>query len=190
MKKGNNMKAIRKSILCGLLVMFALFAIICIRKVNVKYPEKKVSYVKLGESREVFKSSKVSMKIKGCKWLTGEKVVEEIGKTSEIDEVVDSKTVMVTVMLQNDSEETQKIDLCNFYAESKCYYNGISPEIFEKVNQRSLTIDIEAGKKEEVVFPYTLYQNQFSDKTWNKLDSYCFYIVNQRYPLKTCWNII
>lgn len=179
------MKKIAFSCLTILLGLFFLFGIFRIVRVNKKYPEKKTEFIPFGKEAEI--EGGLSCTVLDCVWNNEKEIIKKYGVTSEVNNDIESKTALIKVNIKNPTNQKLAFTLCNIYIEMKGYYNGLCPELFELENQRSMNLELKPGEDTTVILFYTIYKNQIPEKMWSSLSEKQFYIVNKRYPVKTCF---
>lgn len=166
---------------------FVVIAFYMIIKINQQYPEKQVEYIKLGKTE--FVEEDINMTVMSSKWENQDEIIRKYGITSEVGDDINSKTALVCVNLENTTQSSKKIKLYNIYIEKIGYCNGLSPELYGLCNNKNMELVLEPGESTTVILTYTVYEIQFSKTLWNELEKQEFYLVNQRYPAKKCWNI-
>lgn len=172
------------------LLFMAIGVSIKIVQINREYPQVQKKVISVGEMAEM--KTETYMKVKSAKWLSEKEAVEKYGAgfSDEMEEGYEYAIAEVTVELENRSGEEQGISLYEIYLETDTYCNGLAPEVMGSMEPpQEMEMTLPAGKKKEVTLGYVLYKLQFTDKQWKNLKSMEFYLVNQRYPVKTKWRI-
>ena len=172
-----------------MLILLAMISGYKIKEVNKRYPSAKVELINKGVEKVI--KNNIKLQVLNSEWKNQDEIYQQYGNVSElVDRKVKSETVLVEVELENLSNRQQKLELYNFYIETTGYSNGISPELFDKINNKSILLSFEPKEKIKIKLPYTIYKNQFTNKQWENIEKAPFFITEQFYPEKECFSII
>ena len=179
----------RRGFIFILSIIVIVCAIIPVIKVNQRYPEpKKVMIEKgiKGEQKEGF-----SLTVRETKWLNRKELEENYANTLTMLEKRDYKAVFVKAILKNETEQEQKFFVYNLYLESDIhFYNGLDMELYTAI-EGNPAAEIILKPKEEIsmTLPYSISNLYFEKNQWETLEENLFYLVEERYPEKICWEI-
>lgn len=102
------------------------------------------------------------------------------------------RTLLVTIELNNRSDEEQEMSLVQMYAESLIWANGIDGGLYPLFNEDSadpMGLQLAPHEKKRVVLPYTLYDLQFQQADWKTIDQRNFRLTLSFYPQKHVVNL-
>ena len=178
-----------KLLLLGIVFVLIVKFALNIVKINCEYRQAKNVSIPINTKEKV--NDSLAMTVIDAKLLNMEESTAEYGNdiVDEEDDV-EFKTICVEVEFENLSDKEIEGQIFDFSIESNVYSNGISPEMYGAVNNgQNMYLTLGAKEKKKVYLTYVLYCNQFGVQKWNKLDLKDFYIVKDRYPVKTKWKL-
>ena len=124
--------------------------------------------------------------------LDREELEKNYADVLEMGEDRDYKAAFVTATLKNETNKEQKYEVYRLYIESDDihYYNGLDMELYTAI-EGNPSAEVTLKPKEEitVILPYSVLDLYFEKNQWNTLEENRFYLVEQRYPKKICWEI-
>lgn len=172
-------------ILCLFVVVASL---IQIYRVNAAYPSAKQVYIPFSKTHTLQEG--INLSVISSKWLNNEDVREKYGEYMDLGNS-NMKVAYVTVEIQNIAEKEMIVPLYKLYIESDLHYcNGLDLEMYMIDNiYQSVEINLKPKEKVSVSLPYSIYNFQFKKDEWNSIEDYNFYLVNDRYPVKYCWEL-
>lgn len=172
-------------LVAGVVVGFWVYKV---AEVNREYPQASIEHIPCGTETSL--ENGVKVRVKNTEFLTSGEYIKRYGKNMEISKDEDLCVVLATISLKNPTTKKQAVDICQFYIEKEGYYNGMALDTFLEQSKGEDTVRI-LGKSEEqeVTLPYILYAYQFKQKDWKQIQEKQFYLVNQRYPVKICWDL-
>ncbi len=173
----------------GILCLAVLIAsLIQIYRVNATYPSAKQVYIPFGEAAKLEEG--INLSVISSKWLEDEDIRHKYGEYIDLGNS-NMKVVYATVEIQNTTGKEKKVPLYKLYIESDSYYNnGLDLEMYmvDNINQPA-EINLKPMEKVTVSLPYSMYIFQFKEYEWKSIKDYNFYLVNDRYPVKYCWEL-
>ena len=177
----------------GLIRILSIIVIVCaiipVIKVNQRYPEPKKVMIEKGIKGK--QKEGLSLTIRETKWLNRKELEENYANTLTMLEKRDYKAVFVKAILKNETEQEQKFFVYNLYLESDIYfYNGLDMELYTAI-EGNPAAEIILKPKEEILMtlPYSVSDLYFEKNQWETLEENLFYLVEERYPEKICWEI-
>lgn len=95
---------------------------------------------------------------------------------------------LITLEVMNDSNESEELFLGDLYLYGNDLMFGISPfvmDINEELYLReNYAIHPEIGGKRIVYLPYALYEDDFSGRQWNNIETYSLYLGITQFPVE------
>ena len=173
-------------IIIGLVLILVSVCFMRFRYINNKYPEAPLEKFTLNET---FDYEGVQLSVEESKLVNDDEL--KTISTSEEDPFADEekKAIFVKVNFKNNSYETKTIEAYSFEAESVSWHNGLSLELFKKVNKEedaSPVVELEPGEEKALILPYSMIERHFDEKTWKTLKDRRFYLTLELYPVKRC----
>jgi hypothetical protein len=156
--------------------------------VNAAYPNAKQVCIPFSKTHKLQEG--INLSVISSKWINNEEIRGKYGENMDLGNS-NMKVVYATVEIQNITEEDKKVSLYKLYIESDLYYcNGLDLEMYmiDNINQ-PVEINLKPKEKVTVSLPYSMYSFQFRKDEWNRLKEYNFNLVNDRYPVKYCWEL-
>lgn len=179
---------VRIAVFLLLLIVF-MFAMGRMLYLNRKYPS---PAVKTYSPNSIIELGNYEISLTDWQWSDG-KIVHEIYpgyKLIEMDgkeyPTEKERVGLVEITVTKTKADNTKLDLTEITFESGAWGNQFDLELFVKLNPDldGLVLDMEAGETKKIVFPMTMLDVQFSEKSWRHIDERQFYVVVQYYPVK------
>ncbi len=157
--------------------------------VNQEYPNPDVASVGLNESLEC---GAYSVKLVLWEWFDGE-VLKEIAPDYSVLSNADGsdydtqkeKVALATIEICKEVEGDVPFDFTSVTLESGAWNNQWDNVIFEALNgEDCYNIMLEKGEKKQVIIPVILFEMQFSERQWKKVQEREYHIVFSNYPEK------
>lgn len=182
----------KKNIIFGasILCLIGLIAsMIQIYKVNAAYPKAKQVYIPAKQTAQLKEG--INLKVMSSKWLTNEEIKVKYGQYMVLETNTETKALTAMVEVQNTTEQELKVPLYTIYIESDAHYcNGLDLEMYmiDNLNQPA-EINLKPNEKVTVNLTYSMFGTQFKKEQWNNIDGEKFFLVDDRYPVKYCWEL-
>lgn len=96
----------------------------------------------------------------------------------------DARVGLINFTITKNSDSEDRFDLANIGFSSGAWGNQFDMELFYMLNADldSMVLDFPVGEQQQIVFPLTLLESQFTAAQWVEVDSREFYINLQYYP--------
>lgn len=157
-------------------------------RINQKYPQTKVQEIALGKEADMEKG--ISLTVKETQWLTNEEFIEKYGENIDVNNETDARVILVDVLVKNNTNAEKNVEYINLYLEKQGYCNGLALDTFMELSDAEKVGEPLKSKEEyQAKLAFVIYGYQFKKADWKKVEKEKFYLVNKRYPVKTCWNI-
>lgn len=188
MKELKGRKKRKEFFIAILLLIFGLF-LYRIKVVNTRYPQAKTVMKEVGEKGMIGKN--IQFSVLSSEWMNREEMIEKYGEALDFYDKYDYLGLLVHVNIKNVGKKKEKIELYQWYLESDTYYcNGLDMEMFLEDNENiPLSITLKKGEEKNITLPYSISSVLFLEKQWKKFKDDKFYIVSERYPVKTYWSV-
>ena len=177
----------KKIIIYSSLVVL-LLSFVQIGRVNQMYPNATVAEVTLGETIE-YQNVHLTATNMSLAYIDSVDEDFEVEVTDENGNTLTKKDVrvlLVDLSYQNLSSEKVQIPLFPYTAVCGGWSNGVSQELFSKLNpEKSLMLNLAPQEKTTVTLPYIMYSIQFVPKKWGEIEKYPFELVLSFYPTKS-----
>lgn len=169
--------------------ILAILGIARYKILNARYPDPTVHIAEAGEE---ISFDNYSFKLKDWKWSDGT-IVDEILPGYELLVYSDGKVypaekekiALATVEIGKNADDDSHLDLRSIAFEMGAWHNQWDLELFEALNgDDSLEINLNAGKKREIILPIIMYDFQFTEKEWENIEKKKVNIVLSCYPDK------
>ena len=189
MKHGNSRRRWLSAVLIFAGALAVVFLGLKIKQMNEAYPQVEIQDVERGMAEEV--QLGVDMRIVDAKLFTMEEAQNRYGEEfiKEVGQGYSYKTVEVTILLKNETEEVVEIPLYDIYFEQEDYCNGLAPEVFFGIGNETEYVMLTENEAKEVTLGYLIFEKQFKAGEWERMRIEDFYLVRQRYPLKIRWRM-
>lgn len=159
-----------------------------ITSINRKYPKQEIRQIQAGEEAQL--QDDVTMRVEKMQWRTKDEAKEFYGKefASQMNDGDIYQTMEVEIEVSNHSGQDQDIFLHDLYLEKGAFEQGLAPEIFYRVNDgQDMDFKLPGHTTRKITLGYVLYDFQFQNSQWKKLESLEFYLADTKYPVKTEW---
>lgn len=190
MQRDNSKKRLLvKWMVFALLLLLLLFAIVRNLYLNRMYPSPAVETY---SRNSIIQLGNYEISLTDWQWSDGE-IVHEIYpgyKLIEIDgeeySTEKERIGLAEVTVTKTKNDNTKLDLTEIAFESGAWGNQFDLELFMKLNPDldGLVLEMKAGETKKIMFPITMLDLQFSQKSWHDIDERQFYVVVQYYPVK------
>lgn len=190
----NNINIVKRTGMIRIVMGFVLFAVIGmlgyrIVKINMDYPQAEIVVKEINEKGTV--GDHIQFSVSSAEWMNRAQMLEKYGDVLEFSDKFDYLGVVVHVTLKNTGKKKENVELYQWYLESGTYYcNGLDMEMFFEDNEEAdLNFTLKKGEEKSILLPFSISSVSFSEKEWEKLKEDTFYIVSERYPVKTYWSV-
>lgn len=176
-------------ILWTIITMLFLIMIIRCAYVNAQYPSPNVQTYRKGEFINI---GNYKIALTDWKWGDGE-IIHEVYPGYTLVEMdgqeyatENERVGLAEVTIDKIQDDNTSLDLSGITFESGAWGNQFDYDLFMHLNPdlESLVLKMEKGEKTTIIFPITMLDIQFSEKSWKNIDERPFYIVIQYYPEK------
>lgn len=176
-------------ILWTIIAMLFLIMIIRCAYVNAQYPSPNVQTYRKGEFINI---GNYKIALTDWKWGDGE-IIHEVYPGYTLVEMdgqeyatENERVGLAEVTIDKIQDDNTSLDLSGITFESGAWGNQFDYDLFMHLNPdlESLVLKMEKGEKTTIIFPITMLDIQFSEKSWKNIDERPFYIVIQYYPEK------
>lgn len=190
MRAENKKKRMFLIIACvlGALLLFA--AIARMAYLSYLYPSPDVMTL---SGDDVLRVGNYEITLTDWKWSDGE-IVHQIDSdfrllvTDDGEEYpADKERVgLIEITVKKTADDNTVLDFTEVHFESGTWGNQFDLDLFKDLNPDlgTLTPKMGAGETIKVIFPMTMNDMQFPEKSWEKIDDREFYIIFQYYPVK------
>ena len=174
-------------ILWTIIAMLFLIMIIRCAYVNAQYPSPNVQTYRKGEFINI---GNYKIALTDWKWGDGE-IIHEVYPGYTLVEMdgqeyatENERVGLAEVTIDKIQDDNTSLDLSGITFESGAWGNQFDYDLFMHLNPdlESLVLKMEKGEKTTIIFPITMLDIQFSEKSWKNIDERPFYIVIQYYP--------
>ena len=176
-------------ILWTIIAMLFFIMIIRCAYVNAQYPSPNVQTYRKGEFINI---GNYKIALTDWKWGDGE-IIHEVYPGYTLVEMdgqeyatENERVGLAEVTIDKIQDDNTSLDLSGITFESGAWGNQFDYDLFMHLNPdlESLVLKMEKGEKTTIIFPITMLDIQFSEKSWKNIDERPFYIVIQYYPEK------
>lgn len=173
-------------------IVILLFSVFRIIKINKLYPNPQVSTHELGDR---ILEGDITLCFQNYQLLSGNEfrklypTYNDDILNYDMTPVKDEQryVLMVTVQIENITDEEKIVSLVQIYAESLAWSNGIDGNLFPIVNEicnDPMRIALCSEETMEIVLPYSLYDFQFQAKSWENIANKKFDLTLSFYPIR------
>lgn len=187
MKKGKKMKNKGWIYIILFLIVLGVFSVRIIL-VNATFPDAENIYISQENSAEIQKY--FSMEINYSKWLSDAEKKDKFGDYLAVGSM-DDLILEVNVTFENRLSKKKYINISSVYFENTQHYtNGIALELYQIENDNP-SLELEMKPKEKITcnLVYGITNVDFTEEQWNNLKTEKGFLVCERYPVKTWWEI-
>ena len=162
------------------MIIVALITIImCIIRINRKYPNPTTTYVSMNENINI---ENIKYKVVNVDFLSKEKSDEYYKENRGI--LGDEITYLIHIKIANEGDSEEKLSLGSFSLAKKDYATFPDFEVFLKLNDLENGMILKPGEEKEYILPYTIHQINQSDKQWEHIKDSKFMLILNLYPDK------
>ncbi len=171
-----------------ILIVFVVFSVRIIF-LNLTFPNAENIYIAQGASGEIQKY--FTMKVNHSKWLSDDEKKDKFGDYLDVGSI-DDLILEINVTFENKLSKKKYINISSVYFENKQYYtNGIALELYQIENDNP-SLELEMKPKEKITcnLVFGISNVDFTKKQWNNFKIEKGFLVCERYPVKTWWEIV
>lgn len=176
MKRGN-----KRLYLIVCIILFAIFFLICIYRINKKYPEPVLNIKAHGES---FEYNGYLYTVNSMKFLDEEQTYSLWN--NEKERYGDIKVMVVNITIEKIDADAAKLTMADYKLCSESFSQGVDFEKFMYINQNKITkgLSIDVGETLVLDMPFLIPAVQFRQDQWKKIEDEEFYMLFELYPTK------
>jgi len=176
----------RKLLTVGIVLITIVFLVLFLFRysyLNQKYPEVIIESCKVNESINYMD---FSLRAEEYEIINQNEINEKNVIFQPLQSSFETKMVIVTLNIKNQSTQEKAIEIYPFVLESNGWSSAFDYEAFCKLNSEnaSTSLVLKPGETQTAILPFTMYNLQFKKDYWANLKNKEFDLVFSLYPIK------